>query len=61
MSQSLAVMVFSVPNFGYSDFLVLKPVHKSWSRRYAERIWGEFFIWVWRIVGKLMANFDGEF
>ena len=36
-----------------------------WSRRYAERIWGEFFILVRRILGKLpanfSANFDGEF
>ena len=30
-------------------------------RRYAERIWGEFFISVRRISGKLPANFDGEF
>ena len=38
---------------------------KSWSRRYAERIWGEFFILARRSVGKLpanfSANFDGEF
>ena len=38
---------------------------KSWSRRYAERIWGEFFILVRRTLGKLpanfSANFDGEF
>ena len=37
----------------------------GWSRRYAERIWGEFFILVRRILGKLpanfSANFDGEF
>ena len=36
-----------------------------WCRRYAERIWGEFFILVRRILGKLpanfSANFDGEF
>ena len=36
-----------------------------WSRRYAERIWGEFFILARRTVGKLpanfSANFDGEF
>ena len=38
---------------------------RSWSRRYAERIWGEFFILVRRILGNLpanfSANFDGEF
>ena len=33
----------------------------SWSRRYAERIWGESFILVRQILGKLPANFDGEF
>ena len=41
----------------------------NWSRRYAERIWGEFFILARRILGKLlansqrilMANFDGGF
>ena len=44
-----------------------KKVTKSlfWSRCYAERIWGEFFVLVRRILGKLpanlMANFDGEF
>ena len=36
-----------------------------WSRRYAERIRGEFFILARRILGKLpanfSANFDGEF
>ena len=36
-----------------------------WSRRYAERIWGEFFILARRNVGKVpanfSANFDGEF
>ena len=36
-----------------------------WSRRYAERIWGEFFILVRRILRNLpanfSANFDGEF
>ena len=36
-----------------------------WSRRYAERIRGEFFILVRRILGKLPVNFsakfDGEF
>ena len=41
------------------------PFPKFWSRRYAERIWGEFFILVRRILGKLpanfSANFDGEF
>ena len=39
---------------------------KSWSRRYAERIWGDCFILVWRILGNcrrisqrnLRANFD---
>ena len=36
-----------------------------WSRRYAERIWGEFFILARRNLGKspanFSANFDGEF
>ena len=32
-----------------------------WSWRYAERIWGEIFILVRRILGKLPANFDCEF
>ena len=36
-----------------------------WSRRYAERIWGEIFVLVRRSLGKLpanfSANFDGEF
>ena len=33
----------------------------NWSRHYAERIWGEFFILVRRIVGKLPANFSANF
>ena len=37
----------------------------NWFRRYAERIWGEFFILARRNLGKLpanlSANFDGEF
>ena len=32
-----------------------------WSRRYAEWIWGEFFILVRRILGKLPANFSANF
>ena len=40
-------------------------VRISVSQRYAERIWGEFFILARRTVGKLpanfSANFDGEF
>ena len=40
-------------------------VKRPFSRRYAERIWGEFFILARRTVGKLpvnfSANFDGEF
>ena len=32
-----------------------------WSRRYAERIRGELFILVWRILGKLPANFSANF
>ena len=31
-----------------------------WPRRYAERIWGEFFILVRRILGKLPANFSAN-
>ena len=49
--------------FGENVFLGRSP--NFWSRRYAERIWGEFFILARRIVGKLpanfSANFDGEF
>ena len=32
----------------------------SWSRGCAERIWGEFFILVWRILGKALANFSAN-
>ena len=34
---------------------------RCWSRRYAERIWGEFFILVRRILGKLLAQILSEF
>ena len=34
---------------------------KFWSRRYAERIWGEFSILVRRILGRLPANFSANF
>ena len=34
---------------------------KCWSRRYAERIWGDFFILARRISGKLPANFSANF
>ena len=41
------------------------PENYSKSRGSAERIWGEFFSWVRRILGKLpvnfSANFDGDF
>ena len=53
---ALNLPIFGIPSFGFPIF---------WSRRYAERIWGEFFILVRRILGKLpaifSANFDGEF
>ena len=34
---------------------------KCWSRHYAERIWGEFFILVRRSLGRLPANFSANF
>ena len=50
---------------GRSNFRKIRIATISWSRSYAERIWGEFFILVRRILGKLpanfLANFNGEF
>ena len=50
----------NIPNFAR---IMSKMI--CWARRYAERIWGEFFILVRRILGKLpanlSANLDGEF